>query len=122
MESKLGHNIDENAIAQSLNIQMPAVSSGGGGVFLPKNILPISQGQVAVAQSGGSNYIKLGGFEIPRTTLIILVVFLLIVGGYYYMKRKNAASVESPSKKLAIKKKSKKSKQKEESTESSDSE
>ena len=101
MESKLGHEIEENMISQNLaNIKdIKDIKDGANQIFLPKNsVAAINSNATNAAPTGtqlavpvaanANNYFKLFGCEISRTTLYVVVAFIVIIGGYYYYKNR----------------------------------
>jgi hypothetical protein len=129
MESKLGDNIDNNAIAQNL---------GTNQIFLPKNsvqAIPQTNNDVAklntvpenatVANNQPvpvqsvvpvGNYYNIFGVELSKTTLYVILAFLVLVGVYCYFKYSKSTKTD----KKKSKKKSKKAKEEESSDEESE--
>jgi len=136
MESKLGDNLNNNAIAQSL----ASGSNTNNDIFLPKNSvpsIPVNQVPQPVANSAqpvgvsvptqltnapvtnvvSDNFYSLFGYEVPKKTMYLLVGFVVLVAVYlYYTKMsKSKASDEDNSDKEKPSKEKEKKKDKEKS-------
>ena len=137
MESKLGDNIDNNAIAQNLGTNQIFLSKNSVNTSAPAAPQPVagSSGDVVVAPAGSGlsaeapvsslSYFNLFGYEISKTTVYIAIAFLVLVGVYYYyVKSKSQPEEPKSDKKKSVKKtkKSKKSKTEDEDKESSSEE